>query len=120
MILRKTILIVEDEFLIAMDLQLLLEAHGWQVVGPAPSVGEALRLLEASLPSAALLDVNLGDEFVTPVAQVLKEKGIPFVIASAYDSPEGVGGGVLAGAPNVGKPANAPRLLAALEKIAGS
>lgn len=90
--MQKTVLIVEDEFLIAMDLQLLLEGHGWRVMGPVATVGEALALLEVELPCVALLDVNLGTELVTPVAWALKENGIPFAVASAYARPEQYGG----------------------------
>jgi DNA-binding response OmpR family regulator len=100
--LKKTVLIVEDEFLIAMDLKLLLEHHGWRVMGPVATVRAALRLLEDELPSVALLDVNLGNELVTPVAETLKARDVPFAVASAYDRPEQFGGEVLAGAPNAG------------------
>ncbi|RUV48377.1 response regulator, partial [Mesorhizobium sp. M5C.F.Ca.IN.020.29.1.1] len=55
--MQKTILIVEDEFLIAMDLKLLLEHHGWRVMGPVATVRDALRLLDDELPAVALLDV---------------------------------------------------------------
>ena len=113
----KTVLIVEDEFLIAMDLQLLLEGCGWRVMGPVESVKAALRSLEDELPSVALLDVSLGDELVTPVAETLKARNVPFVVASAYERPERIGGQVLAGAPNVGKPIREQRLLAALAKL---
>ena len=112
-----TILIVEDEYLIAMDLQLMLERHGWQVMGPVATVGEALDLLESELPAAALLDVNLGTEIVSPVAQFLKNKGVPFAVASAYADPERYGGEVLAGVPNLGKPANERRVLATLQQL---
>ena len=115
----KTVLIVEDEFLIAMDLKLMLEGHGWRVRGPAATVGAALRLLEAELPSAALLDLNLGNELVTPVADALKRRKIPFAIASAYDRPELIGGQVLAGAPIVGKPSDERRLVATLGGLIG-
>jgi two-component system, response regulator PdtaR len=40
------VLVVEDEFLIALDLEALLREHGWRVLGPAATVAEALRLLE--------------------------------------------------------------------------
>jgi hypothetical protein len=43
--MQRTILIVEGEFLIAMDLELMLEGHGWRVIGPAATVGGALSLL---------------------------------------------------------------------------
>ena len=62
-------LVVEDELLIAMDLELLLQRHGWRVLGPATTLAEALRLLAAGrTPDVALLDLNLQGELVTPVA----------------------------------------------------
>jgi len=113
----QSVLIVEDEYLIALDLQLLLEAQGWRVIGPVATVRDALQLLERELPSVALLDVNLGAELVTPVAAFLKAHGVPFAVASAYDNPEQYGGEVLAGAPNAGKPLNEQRLLVALREL---
>jgi DNA-binding NtrC family response regulator len=116
---QKTVLIVEDEYLIAMDLQLMVERLGWRVMGPVATVRGALRLLEDELPSVALLDINLGTELVTPLAEALKARNVPFAVASAYDRPEQFGGEVLAGAPNVGKPATERRLLAALAQATG-
>ncbi|KPG02202.1 response regulator receiver protein [Rhodopseudomonas sp. AAP120] len=115
--MQKTVLIVEDEFLIAMDLAHMLEELGWRVIGPAPNVKDALRLLQAERPQVALLDVNLGRELVTPVAENLKALGVPFAVASAYDEPEKVGGAVLAGVPNAGKPTTARRLIAVLAQL---
>ncbi|TIV21379.1 MAG: response regulator, partial [Mesorhizobium sp.] len=69
--MQKTVLIVEDEFLIAMDLQSILERRGWRVIGPVGSVAGASRLLERERPAVAVLDVNLGNELVTPVAEQL-------------------------------------------------
>lgn len=114
---QKSVLVVEDEFLIAMDLALMLEVHGWRVIGPAATVQAALRLLEDELPSVALLDVNLRDELVTEVAETLKAREVPFAVASAYDRPETFCGKVLAGAPNVGKPVHEKHLLAVLAQL---
>ncbi|WP_185966158.1 response regulator [Rhodopseudomonas palustris] len=116
--MQKTVLIVEDEFLIAMDLARMIEGDGWTVIGPVPSVQQALRLLEDGLPTVAMLDVNLAGELVTPVAEMLKARNVPFAVASAYDKPENVGGAIfLAGVPNVGKPTNERRLLATLRLL---
>ena len=110
----RLVLVVEDEFLIAMDLELLLRRHGWRVLGPAATVDQALRLLrDGETPDVALLDVNLGGEPVTPVAEALRVRGVPFVLASAYHVPAQAAA-ALAGAPNIGKPTNERRLLAAL------
>jgi CheY-like chemotaxis protein len=82
------VLVVEDEFLLALELELLLGRHGYRVLGPASTVAEALRLLEGATPDAALLDVNLRGEMVTPVAEALRALAVPFVLASAYDQPD--------------------------------
>jgi two-component system, response regulator PdtaR len=111
------VLLVEDEALIAWDLAHRLGRHGWRVLGPAATVAEALHLLDGGEPPAVvLLDVNLRGELVTPVAEALRARGIPFVLASAYDPVDQVAP-ALAGVPNVGKPLfNEARLLAALAR----
>jgi DNA-binding response OmpR family regulator len=111
-------LVVEDEFLIALDLGLLLERHGWRVLGPVATVEGALCLLDRETPDVAVLDVNLRAGTVLPLAKVLRARGVLFVLASACNSAE-LGDGVLAGAPNMGKPADERRLLAALAGIIG-
>jgi CheY-like chemotaxis protein len=78
------VLVVEDEMLVAALLEDRLEALGCQVIGPAPGVAEALKLLDDEQVDAAVLDVNLGGEMVFPVADALAERGIPFIFATAY------------------------------------
>jgi len=115
---QKSVLVVEDEFLIALDLKMMLESGGWRVIGPAARVRDGMRLLEEEAPSVALLDVNLGrEEVITPLAEALKARGVPFALATAYPRPEEIGGAVLAGAPNVGKPSSERRLLAVLAQM---
>ena len=85
-LLHRHILVVEDEYLIAMSLQDALERSGSVVVGPFPSVEKALKALEASLKiDAAVLDVNLGGKMVYPVADALLARHIPFVFTSGYE-----------------------------------
>ena len=114
------VLVVEDEALIAMDLELLLGGRGYRLLGPAATVARALRLLDGGdgTPDVALLDVNLRGGTAAPVAARLRALGVPFVLASAYDDARLAALG-LGGAPSVGKPADARRLLAALAKAAG-
>jgi DNA-binding response OmpR family regulator len=111
------VLVVEDEFLIAMDLELLFERQGWRVLGPAATVEQALRLLEQGEepPDVALLDVNLRGELVTPVVERLRTSGIPFALASAYERVDLLAP-TLAGVVNEGKPTDVRRLLAALAR----
>jgi two-component system, response regulator PdtaR len=112
-----TVLLVEDELLIALDIEMMLEGRGARVC-PATTVGEALHLLRSECPDVALLDVNLKHELVTPVAEELRARGIPFVVSSAHNSADLAAITVLADAPKVGKPASERRLIAALAEAA--
>ena len=91
----KRLLVVEDEFVIALDLQNLLEAAGHEVVALAASVADALALLDGGgdaepgrrrppILDGAVLDVNLRGEPATPVADALAARGVPFVFVSGY------------------------------------
>jgi len=81
------VLVVEDVFLTAFRLKTIVEQFGCNVVGPAPSVDDALYLIENIGCDAALLDINLGDESVEPVARRLLALDIPFVFVTGYASP---------------------------------
>lgn len=76
------ILVVEDEFVIAMQLQSLFEDEGAQVLGPYHSLSEAMKHAETDDISAASLDVNLGRDTAAPVAGLLARRQIPFVFYS--------------------------------------
>ena len=80
----RRVLIVEDEMLIAMELQTLVEQEGYAVLGPVNSVARALALLERELPDAALLDLNLAGEQSTPIAESLAAQGVPFATVTGY------------------------------------
>ncbi len=82
----RRILVVEDEYLIAVSLQDALENAGAVVVGPAPSVDKAIKQIESDPHiDAAILDVNLGGMLAYPVADMLVAKNIPFVFTSGYE-----------------------------------
>jgi CheY-like chemotaxis protein len=73
------ILLVEDDGLVAMMLEDMLGDLGCELVGSFVRVGAALAWIEAGGEvDAALLDVNLGDESVFPVAEALRARGVPF------------------------------------------
>jgi CheY-like chemotaxis protein len=80
------VLIVEDEALISMLLDDMVKDLGFQVVGPALKLKHALALSAHERIDVALLDINLGDSAVYPIADLLTERGIPFVFSTAYDS----------------------------------
>jgi CheY-like chemotaxis protein len=83
----RRVLIVEDEYVIAMEIAGILEDCGAEIVGPAGSVSLAIQLIAQEAPiDAAVLDVNLGRERVFPVAETLNLRNIPFVFATGYDA----------------------------------
>lgn len=82
------VLVAEDELLVAMDTEFMLEQCGCAIVGPAASVEKALALIRADCPDAAVLDVNLAGRRVWPVAEFLREAGVPFVLVTGYGSSE--------------------------------
>ena len=77
-----SILVVEDEPLIAMMLEDFLESLGHRVHATCESVGEAVKAVDSGGFELAILDVNLKGENVWPVASRLREKNVPFVIAT--------------------------------------
>ncbi|WP_093002226.1 response regulator [Rhizobium sp. NFR07] len=114
----RTILVVEDEFFIALEIKTALISAGFNVLGPAASVDHALELMHDTKPDAAVLDVDLGGERVTPVAMQLTTLGTPFVLASAADPAALAQNAALAGVRNLGKPTDMQQLAMAVADIA--
>jgi DNA-binding NtrC family response regulator len=82
--MKQKILIVEDEFIVANDLRIMLEKAGYKVCGIAPSVVKALELISTKEPDWILLDIFLqGDKTGIDLAGQLTEMGIPFIYISA-------------------------------------
>ena len=109
----RSILIVEDEPLIAMMLEDFLLSLGHEVRATCESVGEALKAVEDGDFDLAILDVNLKGESVWPVAAVLRQRAIPFILASGghVDPPPAE----FAGVPMIDKPYTIDRVTPALE-----
>ena len=114
------ILVVEDEILVSMLVEDELRDAGATVLGPAPSVGDALRLVEAAAAdggiSAAVLDINLHGQRVEPVADRLAALGVPFLFATGYG--EGCDTGGHGAVPTLHKPFAPERLITAIEALA--
>jgi CheY-like chemotaxis protein len=80
----KRVLVVEDESMIRMLLDGMLEDLGYTMTAEAGAVDEALTLAEQAEFDIAILDVNLNGQPITPVAEVLIKRGLPFVFATGY------------------------------------
>ena len=112
---RLRVLVLEDEFLIALETEQMLGDLDCIVIGPAPTVARALALLDREKPDFAILDVHLGSERSTPVAEALRERGVPFALATGYSAdqlPE-----ALRDAPQLGKPLDHHLLTDALASL---
>lgn len=78
------ILVVEDEYLIRMLLEDMLNDLGHTVAAAAGTLAEARELAATGEFHAAILDVNLDGEEIFPVADILAERGLPFVFVTGY------------------------------------
>ena len=79
-------LVVEDEIMVAMYVEDLLTELGFEVAGIATGLEQALPLAREGEFDFAVLDINLAGQLSFPVADVLRERGIPFLFASGYGS----------------------------------
>ena len=87
---RLRILVVEDEALVALDLEDLLTDLSHDVVATAASVDQALAFVRNAdtMPDAAIVDANLGGKSARPVVDALDAQGVRVVVASGYGATE--------------------------------
>jgi len=78
------VLLVEDQVLIALDAENCLKQLGASQVVIAPSAEHAMKAISQARPDLAVLDVNLGDHTSTPIAEALRNLGVPFMFATGY------------------------------------
>jgi len=110
-----TILVVEDEYLIADDVMQVLLDQGAKVVGPIATLEAAMAAVAGQRPDLAVLDINLRGEPVFPLADLLAAQHVPFVFTTGYDSgsmPER-----FAAVPRLEKPIRTADLLATLDRL---
>lgn len=84
--LRK-ILVVEDEYIIALDIAHTLEDAGCEVLGPCEDVRAALETIDRERPDCAVLDVQLQRETVHEVAHRLVKENVPIIFHSGHALP---------------------------------
>lgn len=108
------ILIAEDEYLLACEMEQEAETAGAIVVGPVASLDEVNRLTEERAFDAAILDINLSGEYVYPVADILLQRAVPFLFLTGYSRaavPER-----FSGVPHCNKPVSSLEVLETLAR----
>jgi CheY-like chemotaxis protein len=117
----KRVLVVEDEMLVAMNIEDILLELGAIVVGPAMRLETALDLAQVAELDVAMLDVNLHGGRSYPVAEVLRARGLPFIFATGYGHTDD--DGTFGEVPTLAKPFRSQELerllLDALERTNG-
>ena len=81
-----SVLLVEDEVMIRMMVADMLEELGYKVAAEAGDISEAMRLAQSIEFDFAILDVNVNGKVISPVADLIKAKGRPFIFATGYGS----------------------------------
>ena len=110
------VLIVEDEALIAMDIEMMIEDLGHRVSASANSVSTALEAISNQTPSLAVVDLNLGGVSSEPVIAALGARGVPIIVASGYsdfEAPDGISAPIT----KLMKPVSRELLEQAIEKV---
>jgi DNA-binding response OmpR family regulator len=108
----KSVLIVEDSRIIALEVASTLEAAGVRVIGPASTVEEGLLRAEENGIDAAILDLDLGGFSSAPIAARLKARGVPILTVAAS-----MKAGERVDTPFLAKPFTDPELIAALSAV---
>src|ERR1700760_3018451 len=81
------VLVLEDETLVSMMVEDMLADLSCEVIGPFARLDQAIEAVSEldGAPDVALLDVNLGRQQSFPLAEILRDKGVPFVFTTGYD-----------------------------------
>ncbi|MBR0819906.1 response regulator [Bradyrhizobium liaoningense] len=82
----RRIFVVEDEYFLADDISRTFRALGADVAGPVGDLEDALRILhDGSILDAAVLDVNIRNEMIFPIARELKARNVHFMFTTGFD-----------------------------------
>jgi DNA-binding response OmpR family regulator len=108
----KSILLVEDEFLLALQLEELLQSHGGTVRGPYRTLDDAMKAAQHDDFDFAILDINLSGTMAYPLADHLLARGVPFLFLTGYS--QGNLPKQFHGVPRLNKPCDQAQLIAIL------
>lgn len=113
------ILVAEDEMLILLDIEDMLHEFGCEIVGPVATVEAALATIRKNDLDGALLDMSLHGERITPAAEELLARGVPFVLCTGYGR-ESRDEAAIRDAPRLNKPFTQESLSAAMSDAFGT
>ena len=114
----RRVLVVEDELLVVMDVEDLLAELGCNVLESASTVEHALQRIAENTPEVVILDLNLNGQPTLPVAEALRNAGIPFIVVTGYVETMHLEP-ALRGAPMLQKPCSGDQLQAGLRQVLG-
>lgn len=118
--MSKSVLILEDEAIIGLDLAFGVEQAGHGVLGPFAGESDALAAIETARPDAAILDVNLGDGRTSEAVAIrLDALGVPFLFLTGHSSDKIALFQRFPDAPRVAKPCMPDDLLGELDGLMG-
>ncbi|UMY17867.1 hypothetical protein MMB17_00425 [Methylobacterium organophilum] len=112
------ILVVEDDYFLATDTARALQRAGADILGPCPSEEAARAEMEQATPTAAVVDINLGDGPSFGLARILRARGTPFVFITGYDD-EAIPA-EFEGVARLQKPADYQQIVGSLARILGA
>lgn len=114
---RTRVLILEDEPIVAMDVEATLSDAGFEVPAVIPRVADALAWLQDNIPDVVLLDINLQDGPCVGVVHHLVEKSVPFVVFTGSAPEEDDVDPIFKTGPWIEKPAPAGRIVAVIQEL---
>ncbi len=115
---RARVLVLEDDYYLATDLQDALVAAGAEVIGPFADAPDADRALASASPDCAIVDLNLGSGISFDLPRTLARLGVPFAFVTGYDRtsiPEEFGDIV-----RIEKPVAAAKVIEVVERLLAS
>jgi len=112
---ERRVIVAEDSLLILVALEMLLEQHAVRITGQASTVAEARALVDAGNFDVAILDINLHDDMVFPVADLLCQRGIPVIFTTGY-APGDMRPARFAAVPIIRKPYDGAALMLLVEQ----
>jgi DNA-binding response OmpR family regulator len=114
---RPRVLIVEDEIVLAWDLEDVLRTEGYEVAGTAVSVDAALDMMAGKPVDAVILDINLKGHLSTPLIYELKRRNVPFLVTTAYSGLLEAEEAALIGVTILSKPVSREVLVAEVNRL---